>query len=174
MKLVKKDFTLTKDDQRIDIEVSVPSGAGTGMFHVTNSEYGLNVTYALPAPKEGGLWQAKIDKGELSVSGRGVVAGFDESSPEFEWHQQEMAESFEFTCPNYSESVTDYSNAHFEFRGGGGPHFGLNVTGKAKIELVNGEYNITMENVKGNYSDQMSGIPDYLDVNATVKFSAKK
>lgn len=172
--IIKKDITLTKDDQRIDLELSAATGAGTGMFHVTNSEYGLNVTYALPAPKEGGLWQAKIDKGELSVSGRGVVAGSDESDPEFEWHQHEMAESFEFYVSGYSESVTDYNNAHFEFRGGGGPHFGLNVTGKAKIELVNGDYNITMENVKGNYSDQMSGIPDYLDVNATVKFSAKK
>lgn len=172
--IVKKDFTLTKDDQRIDIEVSVPSGAGTGMFHVTNSEYGLNVTYALPAPKEGGLWQAKIEEGALSVSGRGVVAGFDESDPAFEWHQQEMAESFEFYVSGYSEGVTDYNNASFSFHGGGGPHFSLNVSGKAKIELVNGEYNITMENVNGNYSDQMSGIPDYLDVNATVKFSAKK
>lgn len=172
--IVKKDFTLTKDDQRIDIEVSVPSGAGTGMFHVTNSEYGLNVTYALPAPKEGGLWQAKIEEGTLSVSGRGTIAGIDESSPDFEWQQQEMAESFEFTCPNYSEGVTDYNNASFSFRGGGGPHFGLNVTGKAVIELVDGVYNIKMENVNGNYSDQMSGIPDYLGVNATVKFSAKK
>ncbi|MCR5818214.1 MAG: hypothetical protein K6F89_03815, partial [Prevotella sp.] len=124
--IVKKDFTLTKDDQRIDIEVSVPSGAGTGMFHVTNSNCGLDVTYALPAPKEGGLWQAKIDNGELSVSGQKTIEGIDENDPMWEHMRHEGGESFKFSVSGYTEGKQEYDNAEFEFHGGGGPHFGLN------------------------------------------------
>jgi len=173
--IAKKEFTLNGSDQRVDIEVTTPSGAGTGMFRVENAQYGLNVTIALPAPKEGGLWKATLENGTLTVSGQGTVAGIDENDPNAEWKRQEGAEHFEFTVSGYSESKETYDAADFTFSGPRGPHHGLNIYGaNATIKVVNGTYNITMNKVSGTYSDQMAGIPDQCPVTATVEFSANK
>ena len=190
--LVQKGFVIsTNDDIRIDLTTETASGAGTGMFRVTNDKYGLNLTYALPAPQEGGLWPATITDGILIISGYNELAERnkeDEPMPEGlsdeeKWRWEEAhhhhggggQEVFELRVPGYSTDKTEYDNVDFSYHVYDGPHFSLDIKSvKATITLNNGIYNIKMKGVSGSFSDQMSGIEDNTTVKADVEFSAKK
>ena len=182
--LVKKTITIGTEDLNVDLQATVASSSGTGMFTVVNKEIGLNMNYPLPSAEDGGLWTATLENGNLSLWGDKSLAEDTTPMPEglneeerWMWEEQHMQggrESFHFSVSDYSASKTEYDNVMFEYRLEAGPHFALTVqNAKATITQSNGIYSIKMKNVKGYFSDQMSGIEDQTPVTANIEFSAK-
>lgn len=182
--LIKKEIVITTEDQRIDLTVNAASGAGTGMFRVFSNELGLNMTYALPAAQDGGLWTAEVQSGSFNISGEKELAKDETPMPEgltpdeqWKWEEQHMQngrEQFNFYIQGYDPSKTEFESAIFSYYLEAGPHFQLHATGKATVTLNNGIYNIKMKGVSATFSDQMSGIDDNSKVTADIEFSAKK
>lgn len=182
--LIKKEIVITTEDQRIDLTVNAASGAGTGMFRVYSNQLGLNMSYALPAAQDGGLWTAEVQGGSFDISGEKELAKDETPMPEgltpdeqWKWEEQHMQsgrEQFNFYIQGYDPSKTEFESAIFSYYLEAGPHFQLHATGKATVTLNNGIYNIKMKGVSATFSDQMSGIDDNSKVTADIEFSAKK
>ena len=165
---VSKDFTITDNDQRIDLTASSESVSGTGMFTVTSAD-GLNVSLPLPAAPDGGLWETvSISDNMLTVSCQIEKHGDNADNPDQENWEREF---FYLSIEGYDPSKTEF-DAWFQYMKEAGPHLGLTGSGPVKVTLKDGIYNFKITNGKGQFNDQMNGV-EGAEVNVKMEFSAK-
>lgn len=164
-----QSFELTGADQVVNMTVSSESNAGSGVVTIWNDDLGIKTSIVMPAPKNGGYWEA------VRINGSKFGANFTTEGPDgINFEKGETVDMINFNIyDGYSPDQTSFKNAQFRFMREGGPHLDINANGPAEVTLKDGIYTMKMTAVDGSYGDQMKGFDGQVRVKVSLEFSAK-
>lgn len=155
----QKEFTITNDDQRIDLTASSSGSSNSGAFTVSNAD-GINATYALPTAEDGGLMTGRVD-------GNMFMVQMDKLSTD-----NKGRESFNFEINNYDSGNPQFREASFYYMIEGGPVFYVSASCQGTITRNGNVYNIRLSSSDAYFTDQMIGI-ESAEVSLSAEFSVK-